>query len=340
VVVYHQTHHGANDGPPVSLLPLLTHATGVTHVIVAAIHLNDPPGSLALNDHPPDHARFKTLWAETAWLQAAGVKILGMLGGAAQGSYARLAGDTASFESHYVPLRDMIRTYRLDGLDLDIEEPTTLACAYRLIDRLRADMGPEFLITLAPVASALLSGKQPQLSGPDFDYFELERERGAQIAWYNAQFYCGWGDATSTRWYDAIVQGAGWPARKVVMGLVTNPGNGAGHVDWSVLEGVLRTLRVRYPDFGGVMGWEYFNSLPGDMARPWEWAAQMAATLRTVVPLPPPLLPPAPPQPPVAFPPENIRTLVDLGFNEQQAIAALRMTGGNVEYAAGLLFQD
>jgi hypothetical protein len=88
------------------------------------------------------------------------------------------------------------------------------------------------------------------------------------------------------------------------------------------------------------MGWEYFNSLPGDLARPWEWAAQMAATLRTVVPLPPPLLPPAPPQPPVAFPPENIQTLVDLGFNEQQAVAALRMTGGNVEYAAGLLFQD
>jgi chitinase len=349
VVVYHQTHHGPNDGPPVSLLPLLTHATGVTHIIIAAIHLNDPPGHLTLNDHPPSHARFTTLWAETAWLQAAGVRILGMLGGAAQGSFARLAtGDPTVFESHYIPLREMIRTYNLDGLDLDIEEPTDPASTVRLIDRLRADFGADFLVTLAPVASALLPGKQPHLSGPDFHYAELERLRGKQIAWYNAQFYCGWGDAATTRWYDAIVQGAGWAPWKIVMGLVTNPGNGAGYVEWPALEATLRTLRARYPDFGGVMGWEYFNSWPGREERPWEWAARMAATIRTVVPLSPPVgalaLPPPPPPPPpppaVVFPLESIQFLVELGFPEQQAIAALRMTGGNVDYAAGLLFED
>jgi hypothetical protein len=267
-----------------------------------------------------------------------------MLGGAAQGSFARLAaGDPKIFESHYLPLRDMIRTHKLDGLDLDIEEPTDPASTVRLIDRLREDFGRDFLITLAPVASALLPGdNQPHLSGPDFHYAELERLRGDQIAWYNAQFYCGWGDAASTRWYDAIVQGAGWPARKVVMGLVTNPGNGAGWVEWSALEATLRTLRARYPDFGGVMGWEYFNSLPGDTPRPWEWAARIAANIRTVVPLPPSpgLMPVAPPPPPVGFPPQSIQFLVELGFDEHQAIAALTLAGGNVDYAAGLLLQD
>jgi hypothetical protein len=132
------------------------------------------------------------------------------------------------------------------------------------------------------------------------------------------------------------------------MGLVTNPGNGAGYVEWPALEATLRTLRARYPDFGGVMGWEYFNSWPGREERPWEWAARMAATIRTVVPLSPPVgalaLPPPPPPPPpppaVVFPLESIQFLVELGFPEQQAIAALRMTGGNVDYAAGLLFED
>ncbi|KAK4506319.1 hypothetical protein PRZ48_000049 [Zasmidium cellare] len=345
VIVYHQTHHGPNDGPPVSLLPLITNGTGVTHVVVAAIHLNDPPGNITLNDHPPDHERFNTLWGEVAWLQASGVKVLGLLGGAAKGSYERLDGDdTARFESYYVPLRDMIRRHRFDGMDLDIEEPTSLPGTVRLIDRLRADFGPEFIITLAPVATALLPN-QPHLSGPAFDYRLLEQMRGHEIAWYNTQFYCGWGDASSTVWYDAIMS-MGWNSNKVVFGLITNPANGPGHVEWARQEGVLRALRQKYPNFGGVMGWEYFNSLPGDTARPWEWAANMARTIRTPLPTPPPIpirpygQPAHLPQPPHSFPAESVQTLKDLGFTDQQAVAALNSTGGNVEYAAAFLFEN
>lgn len=91
VVVYHQTHHD-RQGKPVSALPLITNQTGVTHVIVAAIHLNDGP-YLTINDDPPTAAKFKPLWGEVTWLQASGVKVLGMLGGAAKGSYNRLDGD-------------------------------------------------------------------------------------------------------------------------------------------------------------------------------------------------------------------------------------------------------
>ncbi|KXT17199.1 hypothetical protein AC579_328 [Pseudocercospora musae] len=353
VIIYHQTHHGPNDGPPVSLLPLITNSTGVTHVIIAAIHLNDPAGNITLNDNPPSHEKFNTLWSEVAWLQASGIKVLGMLGGFAKGSYERLDGDDLEkFESYYVPLRDMIRHHRLDGLDLDIEEPTSLPGTIRLIDRLRADFGPQFVITLAPVATALLPN-QPHLSGPAFDYRLLEQMRGHEIAWYNTQFYCGWGDASSTAWYDAIM-GMGWNPQKVVMGLMTNPANGPGHVEWPRQEPVLRALRQKYPAFGGVMGWEYFNALPGDHARPWEWAANMARTIRNPLPVQttvPPQTPIRPygmgapsqqavPRPAHNFPAESIQTLKDLGFNEQQAIAALNSTAGNVEYAAGLLFQD
>lgn len=345
LILYYQTHHRPGDGSVVSLIPLIVNRTGVTHVIVAALHVNDAPGDIRLNDHAPQHERFNTLWSEVAWLQASGVKVLGMLGGAAKGTFERLDGsDPKRFELYYAPLRDVIKKHNLNGLDLDIEEEMSYTGVVRLIDRLRADFGPDFLITMAPVATALLPG-QPHLSG--FDYSQLERLRGHEIAWYNTQFYCGWGDASSTLWYDAIIA-AGWRPEKVVFGLITNPALGAGHVDLPQMHIVLATLRARYPTFGGVMGWEYFNALPGRQAKPWEWAASMSRTIRTTLPPAPapaqqePIRPfgAALPAPPHAFPAENVKTLQDLGFNQQQAIAALNMTNGNVEQAASLLFDD
>lgn len=91
LIVYHQTFHDSNANYQ-SLLPLLTNNTGITHVIVAAIHLNQGPGNITLNDHEPDDKRYDQLWGEVKWLQGSGVKVLAMLGGAAQGSYERLAG--------------------------------------------------------------------------------------------------------------------------------------------------------------------------------------------------------------------------------------------------------
>ncbi len=241
VILYHQTHHLPRNGGVVSLLPLITNNTGVTHVIVAAIHLNDGPGNITLNDHPPGHERHNTLWGEITWLQASGVKVLGMLGGAAKGSFARLDNGAEQFEAYYVPLRDTLRKHKLDGLDLDVEEHMSLNGVIRLIDRLRADFGPAFLITLAPVATALLPGLR-HLSG--FNYARLESTRGHDIAWYNNQFYCGWGDASSTVWYDAIIS-AGWKPEKVVMGLITNPHLGAGHVTWPPMQTVHLNLRSK-----------------------------------------------------------------------------------------------
>jgi DNA damage-inducible protein 1 len=47
----------------------------------------------------------------------------------------------------------------------------------------------------------------------------------------------------------------------------------------------------------------------------------------------------AAPPPRDTFPQESIDQLVALGFTKQEAINALQACGGNVEYAAGLLFQ-
>ncbi|KAF3002763.1 hypothetical protein E8E14_007397 [Neopestalotiopsis sp. 37M] len=282
LILYHQTVN-EQDGSPISILPLITRPDiSLTHIIVAAIHVNEDPSKLTLNDHAPSDPRFATLWAELRLAQASGIAVLGMLGGAAKGTYARLDGaavDDATFERYYGPVRDLVRDRGLDGLDLDVEEAMSLGGVIRLVDRLRADFGPRFLITLAPVAAALLNARA-NLSG--FDYEALEVMRGREIAWYNAQFYCGWGDAATPLMYDMIVA-RGWDPRKVVMGLVTTPDNGNGFVPWPILSGTLKMLQNTWKDgaFGGVMGWEYFNSSPGGKERPWEWAQNMTKLLRS-----------------------------------------------------------
>ncbi|KAK6849149.1 glycoside hydrolase family 18 protein [Apiospora arundinis] len=261
IVLYHQTIHD-RDGKHISILPLITQpGISVTHIIVAAIHINDDPNGLTLNDHAPADPRYATLWAELRIAQASGIKVLGMLGGAAKGSYTRLDQDQdqSLFEAYYAPVYNVIKERGLDGIDLDIEEAMSLGGVIRLIDRIRADFGPDFLITLAPVAAALLDVRR-NLSG--FDYEALEVMRGSQIAWYNTQFYCGWGDASNPIMYEMIVA-RGWAPEKVVIGLVTDAENGAGFVPWELLKANLTLLKFQFSRFGGVMGWEYFNSSPG-----------------------------------------------------------------------------
>ncbi|KAJ5176792.1 uncharacterized protein N7482_002669 [Penicillium canariense] len=274
VICYHQTLI-PGEGPYVSMLPLVEHNTGITHVILAAIHINNTPGDITLNDDPPDSPKFDPLWAEVPRVKQGGVKVMGMLGGAAQGSFMRLDGSSQQFEMFYGPLLAIIRRYALDGLDLDVEEQMSLPGIIRLIDRLKHDMGDSFIITLAPVAAALLG--VGNLSG--FDYRELEQARASKIDWYNAQFYNGWGPAEDPRMYAAIVA-QGWSPRRVVYGLLTNPGNGSqGYVSRDKISAVLAMLVDLFPNFGGVMGWEYFNALPGAREAPWQWAAEMSMSM-------------------------------------------------------------
>ncbi|KAI8634667.1 glycoside hydrolase superfamily [Xylariaceae sp. FL1651] len=273
VVIYYQTGLGTNTNH-VSLLPLIQAepTISVTHVLIAALHVIDDDTGLHLNDNPPNDPIFDTMWSEAAQLQAAGVKIMCMIGGAAVGSWERLDGDDATFEQHYAPLHDLIGAHNIQGLDLDVEQSFSLSGVIRLIDRLKADFGSDFIITLAPVASALTEGGG-NLSG--FNYFDLEAQRGSSVAFYNAQFYFGWGDASSARDYESIIDD-GFPANKVVMGVLSNPDNGSGFVALDSEAPVLQELITENGNFGGVANWEYFNSVPGGTAAPYEWASWMA----------------------------------------------------------------
>ncbi|KAK1141949.1 hypothetical protein N8T08_008272 [Aspergillus melleus] len=273
VVCYHQTI--CPDGQYVSMLPLIQNNTGVTHVILAAFHLNADPNHITLNNDPPTHSMYDTLWTEVPLMKQGGVRVMGMLGGAAQGSFRSLDGDLESFNRYYQPLLAVIRRLQLDGMDLDVEEDMSLPGIIRLIDQLKADLGDNFIVTLAPVAAALLN--RGNLSG--FDYAALEMLRASKISWYNTQFYNGWGPADNPRMYATIIQ-RGWSPQRVVYGLLTNPGNGSqGFVPLETMGPILGHLVEQYPNFGGVMGWEYFNSNPGGREKPWQWAAVMSLSM-------------------------------------------------------------
>ncbi|SEP52207.1 Glycosyl hydrolases family 18 [Amycolatopsis saalfeldensis] len=270
VIVYYQTIY---DGSTyVSPLALTQNNSGVTDVVVGAIHLNDG-GVVHLNDDPPDAAKFTQMWQDLGTLRSQGVHTLAFVGGAAQGSFQKLEND---FDTYYPVLRKLIQDYSLSGIDLDVEEHMSNAAMNRLIDALRADFGADFLITLAPVATELSGGGG--LSGMDYD--QLYRDRGAQISWFNTQFYCGWGSLQDTSGYDGIIGRGVVPASKVVAGTVTNPANCSGYVDMPTLQSTVGSLVRKYPDFGGIDGWEYFNSLPGGTGAPWQWAQQIAPTVK------------------------------------------------------------
>jgi chitinase len=264
IIFYHQTHY--KEDRYISLQPTILPGAGVTHVIIAAIHLNSPT-RITLNDDLYDADKFIPLWDEVRQLQSAGIKVLGMLGGAAQGSYTKLDGSLEGFHRWYQPLRKMIAWAGFDGLDLDIEEAMSLGGVIRLIDHLKTDFGQSFLVTLAPVAPALRN--EQNLGG--FNMEELEKGLGSRIAWYNTQFYCGWGDMSKPHDYDRIIA-RGWPQEKVVIGLVTNPSNCSGHVEEAKLWQCLAELVRRYPRIGGVMGWEYYNARTEQSSEPWKWA--------------------------------------------------------------------
>ncbi|KAJ4153303.1 hypothetical protein LMH87_009795 [Akanthomyces muscarius] len=276
LVVYFQTTHD-QSGNPISMLPLINEkGIALTHLIVCSLHVNKD-SEVHLNDYPPGDPHFYTLWNETKHMKQAGVKVMGMIGGAASGSFdsSTLDGDSATFEKYYGQVRDIITKFGLQGMDLDVEQPMSQSGISRLISRLRKDFGSGFIITLAPVASALRNGGN--LSG--FDYKSLESSNGRDISFYNGQFYSGFGTMARTDDYVKIVSN-GFAASKVLAGQLTSSDNGYGYIPYSQLNATVISLRKKYGQIGGVMGWEYFNSEPGGTREPWKWAQVMTEILR------------------------------------------------------------
>lgn len=244
------------------------------------------------------------------------------------------------FDAFYQPLLATIQQYNLDGFDLDIEESANLTVVLQLINALYTDMGPDFLITMAPVASALVSADGGDLSG--FSYFDLDSQAVASdgtplVSWYNGQFYSGFGSPEDTSTYDSIVA-AGWDPARVVMGVLDSPTDGSGYVATSTVQSTAASLLAKYPTFGGVDGWEYFDAGSGDGdAEPYQWVQAIASSLfgtasrrdvKTRVAST--SLPPHP------FNNDDVASLTASGATHFQAIRALNRTNGDITAARSL----
>lgn len=265
---------------PISLLPLLQNPSGITHLIIAMLHLNlncAHGHNITINDNHPDDPIWDSLRSELKQFQAAGVKIMCCLGGAAKGSYKPALED--NWDVYYPLLQHFIIDYGLNGIDIDVEEPVGQSTVERLINTLRHDFGKQFLITLAPVAAAL----QPyrgQPGGATVDYRALESKLGSSIDWYNTQFYYGWGDINTIRDYERIIAN-GFLANKVVVLVSTNLTNAPPAYTQPQLSGYLKAFTVKHPNLGGVAGWEYFNAaLTEYSTNPWEWLQAVTNAVR------------------------------------------------------------
>jgi chitinase len=171
--------------------------------------------------------------------------------------------------------RILISSHRLDGIDLDVEKFESLGNIEKLIKQLRTDFGADFIITLAPVASALKGGGN--LSG--FDYKTLEQDYGDEINWYNAQFYSGFGSMNDPTDYNEIVSDWLLDPSRLVAGTLSNKDNGDGWVKLDTVKSTVRQLMKKYGNrFGGIAAWEYYNSKP-DTDEPWTWAAVMQVAM-------------------------------------------------------------
>jgi chitinase len=278
-IYYYQTQY--NNGVYVSLAPTYTtlnpstHKPVVTDIMIAAFHLgynSDGTPYIHLNDNIPQDPIFAPMWPQAAAAQQAGITARMMLGGAAQGSYQLLFSQPQIF---YPVLASTIRQYKLNGIDLDIEETVTLQNVEMLIEQLHKDFGANFIITLSPVATDLEYGYG--LGG--FNYKDLYTSPAGQyIAWFNTQFYSGFGDLYSTTSYDTAIAN-GYPPNQVVAGMLTNAANGGGFTPIPTAKSTVAQLSAKYSNFGGVAGWEYFDSLPGGIASPITWATTFARAM-------------------------------------------------------------
>lgn len=139
---------------------------------------------------------------------------------------------------------------------------------------------------MAPVASDLTPA---EIGLGGFSYSDLDAQaisllkpNGKLINWFNAQFYNGWGDSSSTDGYNAIIENGYAPSR-VVMGVLANPNDGgSGWYSISTYQSVIASLQSQYgSDFGSVVGWEFWDAGQADSPalQNYQWVSTIATAI-------------------------------------------------------------
>ena len=175
----------------------------------------------------------------------------------------------SDFDTYYPLLKKLIMEKSwIKGIDLDVEENTSIDNIKMLINRLVRDFSPndkgEFIITMAPVSSTL-SVDGSSFAG--FNYKELYNSiEGKYIHWFNTQCY----DSYTFETYESIIKN-GYPPEKVVMGMESGQ---FSESNFKEALDEIKKIKDKYPNFSGVFDWEYLNA-PPDKNDPSQWARLM-----------------------------------------------------------------
>lgn len=274
------------------LKPLVASARDgyITHVLLGLFHTGYDDEKqkkgpyVHLNRENPDNVIFKDLWPAIKQVQAYGVRVIASLGGADVKDFGNFFQNESTYRSFYSLLRTTLQTYKLDGIDFDIEEQEA-AVSTNNISRLVTDLRRDFrgfprgfLISSAPVASALTGGRN---ISPNVNYVELFD----LFDFYVMQFYNGFGQVNPKQPNNKVnnptyadVAARYQDAHRLIAGVLTNPGDGAqGYNPIATLKPVLKDLRTKIRGFGGVSGWTYQNAVAGSTeVNPYLWAKEAA----------------------------------------------------------------
>ena len=247
IIYYYQTFVGLKD--------ILYDNTKVTHIHLSSIHFNleEKKTIIHLNNYSPYDEKFNTVWEDMNCAKKLGIKCILMLGGAG-GAFERLFSD---FENNYQLLFELIKNKScISGIDLDVEENTSLENIKKLISRINSDFGMNFIISMAPLAESMAFDEKG-MGG--FSYKDLfESKEGELINYFNCQFY----NDFSENLYQQIIDN-GYPEEKIVMGMISSQNFNDNCIQ-------LINISKKFANFGGVYIWEYFES-PPNPKKPSYW---------------------------------------------------------------------
>ncbi|KAI1419995.1 glycoside hydrolase [Xylaria sp. FL1777] len=257
--------------------------TYATNVLMGEFGISNK--TVRLNGGDPDATANDWFWNEIKTVQNAGVKVSMWL----RQGFEFLKDNNQTFDAHYALVNKTITDHGFDGIDLDIEDGESgcgndsmnLDDTIHLIKQLRADFGPDFITTLAPVSNALLD----EGSVSCFSYKALETHAASDISWYNAQFYGGsWKGLKTPDYYERCVDEGGWEPQRIVTTITTSsdftyPYPRSSWVGLNETGPTIETLVERYADFGGVGGFDYYDAKPGGYKHPWQWSRWAVARM-------------------------------------------------------------
>jgi len=243
-------------------------STILTHITLASIHFgyNTIKGKqvpyIHLNDNDPNDSKFNKVYSQLKELKSLGIKVNILIGGAGT-AFNQLFNDYSTF---YKLLKDTINILEfIDGFNLDIEEGVTIDKMLTLIKDLKSDF-PNKDIVFAPLGNSLATN-QTGMGGFIYKNLIDQLPKNIEIAYFNTQCYGEY----NLELYEAMLNN-GYKQNEIVMGMLTGQ-------DFDSILKEIQKIKQKYPEFGGVAVWEYFNAPPESPDHPYEWCIKIANVL-------------------------------------------------------------